>query len=171
MQPVLMNQGIGSNALACDSMKLVLHQSVFPYTTVASHTDLLSTDGTVSSTFNVLPGPYYIELQHRNAVQVWSATPVWFTGSGVTYDFRDAATKAYGGDQRPVGNGWWALYSGDLNGDENVDLLDHSLIEADILNFGFGYFSTDLNGDGNVDLLDMPILEGNIINFIYAMHP
>jgi len=63
------------------------------------------------------------------------------------------------------------LYSGDLNQDENIDLLDLGDIETDINNFQFGYFATDINGDGNVDLLDGPIVENNINGFIFSSHP
>ena len=65
----------------------------------------------------------------------------------------------------------WAIYSGDLNNDENVDLLDGNLLENDISIFNFGYVLTDINGDGNVDLLDTPTLETNISNFIFSNHP
>lgn len=52
-----------------------------------------------------------------------------------------------------------------------MDLLDMSLLETEINNFGFGYLAPDINGDGNVDLLDSPIVETNINGFIYSIHP
>ncbi|HOZ53007.1 MAG TPA: hypothetical protein PLU17_14170, partial [Chitinophagaceae bacterium] len=64
-----------------------------------------------------------------------------------------------------------ALFSGDLVVDENMDLLDLGLVEADISAFSFGYLPTDINGDGNVDLLDSPVLETNISNFVFSAHP
>ena len=67
--------------------------------------------------------------------------------------------------------GIWAFYSGELNFDENIDLLDQSLLEVDINNFASGYLATDLNGDGNVDLLDSPVIETNINGFIFSNHP
>ena len=113
---------------------------------------------------------YYIVVKHRNAVQTWSANPVLMSAS-TSYDFSNLAAKAYGNNEVLVASGIWALYSGDINSDENVDLLDASQLESDINNFEFGYQSTDLNGDGNVDLLDSPILELNINNFIFSNHP
>jgi hypothetical protein len=70
-------------------------------------------------------------------------------------------------------NGRWtlALFSGDINQDENIDLLDNGDLDQGISNFYFGYMPSDVNGDGNVDLLDMPILEENITDFIYSIHP
>jgi len=83
------------------------------------------------------------------------------------------ASKAFGNNQADIsGNGSsWAIYSGDINQDLNIDLLDLSQLEEDINNFGAGYISTDLNGDGNTDLLDNPLIEENISNFIFAVRP
>ena len=94
------------------------------------------------------------------------------TISAITnYDFTTAANKAYGSNQIEMEPGIWALFSGDLNTDDNIDLLDLSPLEADINNFSFGHFATDINGDGNVDLLDNPLLEQNINNFVFSIHP
>jgi len=87
------------------------------------------------------------------------------------YDFTTAANKAYGDNQISVGNGQYAFYNGDVNQDENIDLIDASMLETDINAFQFGYYSTDINGDGNVDLLDAPIVENNINGFIFSNHP
>ena len=112
---------------------------------------------------------------HRNAVQTWSANPVAIGSTLASYDFTTAASQAFGDNQidiSPAQNGSvWALYSGDIVVDENVDLLDLGALENDISNFAFGYLSTDINGDGNVDLLDSPTVEGNISNFIFSYHP
>jgi hypothetical protein len=93
------------------------------------------------------------------------------TGTTTYYDFTTSANKAYGANQSEVENGVWALFSGDINQDENIDLLDLNNIEIDINNFLFGYLATDINGDGNVDLLDIPIVEGNINDFIFSLKP
>ena len=87
------------------------------------------------------------------------------------YDFSNASNKAFGSNMKEVSTGVWASFSGDINQDENVDLLDLGLLENSINNFEFGYFATDLNGDGNVDLLDNPIIEENINQFIFSVHP
>jgi hypothetical protein len=73
--------------------------------------------------------------------------------------------------QKQMADGPWALFSGDINQDENVDLLDLSILDSSISNFDFGYVSTDINGDSNVDLLDNPIIEENINQFIFSVHP
>jgi hypothetical protein len=81
------------------------------------------------------------------------------------------ANKAFGDNQTMVENGVYAFYAGDVNQDENIDLLDMSQEEVDISNFEYGYFVTDVNGDGNVDLLDIPMLDYNVSNFIFSNHP
>ncbi|MBK7761754.1 MAG: hypothetical protein IPI46_00070 [Bacteroidetes bacterium] len=58
-----------------------------------------------------------------------------------------------------------------MNQDENIDLLDLSILTNDITSFLFGYQGSDINGDGNVDLLDKPIAESNASNFIFSAHP
>ncbi|HNF72056.1 MAG TPA: hypothetical protein PLP34_06570, partial [Chitinophagaceae bacterium] len=116
-----------------------------------------------------LSGTYYIGIRHRNTIESWSSVPVSLSSG--SYDFTTAANKAFGSNQILVDTGKWALYSGDLNTDDNVDLLDMSLQEVDINNFGFGYLVTDINGDGNVDLIDTMVMESNISDFIFSIHP
>jgi hypothetical protein len=113
---------------------------------------------------------YWISLEHRNHISTWSANPVTLQ-EYTTYDFSNASNKAYGSNMKEVSTGVWASFSGDINQDENVDLLDLSILDSSISNFDFGYVSTDINGDSNVDLLDNPIIEGNINQFIFSVHP
>ena len=123
-----------------------------------------------SANFTGTPsGSYYVAVKHRNGLQTWSANPIPVNGS--LYDFTTSNTKAFGDNMKEVENGLWAFYSGDLNADDNIDLLDMSLMEVDINLFNFGYLGTDVNGDGNVDLLDVPVMEENINNFIFTSRP
>ncbi len=171
MVPVLMNQGVGINALLVDSIDIELRHPNFPIFIMASERVALQTNGTAACNLPVTSGNYYIVVKHRNTVQTWSALPVSFNAANISYDFSSAATQASGSNMIEVSAGVWALYSGDVNQDENVDLLDLSLLEADVNTFAFGYYATDLNGDANVDLLDMPLIESNINGFVYSVHP
>lgn len=170
MQPVLLNEGVGTSSTICDSITVELHSASSPYSLVASQTRLLNTNGTSTGSFNQI-GSYYIVIKHRNGLQTWSANPVLLSGGIVNYDFTTAANMAYGSNQSLVSPGVWAIFSGDVTSDENIDLSDISLVEIDIANFGFGYLPTDINGDGNVDLNDIPLLEQNISTFIFSNHP
>jgi hypothetical protein len=171
MSPVLLNQGESSDPLVADSLTIALHQATAPYAMVDSKIGILHTDGTLHVEFpGVTAGNYYIVTNHRNALQTWSANPVSMTSS-TNYDFTNAANKAYGDNQKQVGPGVFALYSGELIVDANIDLIDLGVVEDDINAFEFGYQETDINGDGNVDLLDSPLIEDNINNFIFAQMP
>jgi len=81
------------------------------------------------------------------------------------------ANKAFGDNQTMVENGVYAFYAGDVNQDENIDLLDASQVEDDISNFEYGYFVSDGNVDGNVDLLDILMLDYNVSHLIFSNHP
>ena len=65
----------------------------------------------------------------------------------------------------------FAIYSGDINQDGNVDLSDFPFWDNDNSNFNFGYLTSDLNGDGNVDLSDFPFWDNNNSNFVYSHKP
>jgi len=171
MSPSLMNQGVGTNNLITDTITVELRNENSPYGVVAVTKALLNTNGNATCTFPSITGNYYVAVKHRNGLQTWSSVPVSVGVAPITYDFSNTAGKAYGSNQTEVETGVWALYSGDLNLDENIDLLDLSNLELDINTFIFGYYATDINGDGNVDLLDAPVVEGNINNFIFSFHP
>ncbi len=171
MNPVMLNEDESLDASITDSITVELHEAAFPYAVLDSRIGILHTDGTSSIVFGNIAPPCYIVIKHRNGMQTWSANPILFNTTNVTYDFTIAAGQAFGDNQIEVETGIWAIYVGDLNFDENIDLLDETPMEADINNFVFGYYATDINGDGNVDLLDLPVMEVNINNFIFSVHP
>ena len=170
MSPVLSNQGVTASATACDSIDVEL-RDITTYAMVQSVRTILNQNGTASCVFPATTGDYYIVVKHRSAIQTWSALPVTVGPTAVSYNFTTAANQAYGDNQVEVSTGVWALYSGDIIIDENIDLLDLGTLELDISNFSYGYVPTDLNGDGNVDLLDSPVVEANISNFVFSYHP
>ena len=171
MQPALLNQGETTNTTVCDSVDISLYESTAPYALAGTWRTVLQTNGYCSIHPGPFNGNYYIGIKHRNAVHTWSAVPVYLGNGPASYDFSTAANKAYGDNQKQMADGPWALFSGDINQDENIDLLDNGDLDQGISNFYFGYVPSDVNGDGNVDLLDMPTLEENITDFIYSIHP
>ncbi len=82
-----------------------------------------------------------------------------------------AQNNAYGDNQKEVEPGVFAIYSGDINQDGFMDLLDQAILDNDLFNFASGYVLSDLNGDSFVDLIDQSILDNNIFNFIGVMSP
>ncbi|GBL35545.1 putative cell agglutination protein 1742.01 [Filimonas sp.] len=172
MDHVMQNQGVaGATALQTDTVTVELHNAASPYALVSTQKAVVNTNGAATCNFPVT-GNYYIAVKHRNAVQTWSSSPVLMSGT-INYDFSNLASKAYNSNQVQVSTSpsLWAFYTGDMNADDNVDLLDLGLLESDITNFAFGYLGTDINGDGNVDLLDAPMVEANISDFIFSNHP
>jgi len=168
MKPVLVNQSAGSNPLLTDSITVELHTTT---SLIASTKTALMVDGSSACNFPSINGSYYIVIKHRHALLTWSANPILLGALPATYDFTTAANKAYGNNMNEVEPGIWALYGGDNNQDENIDLFDFSILDADIYNYAFGYQTTDINGDGNVDILDWLMLQPNINGFVYSIHP
>jgi len=115
-------------------------------------------------------GSYYITIRHRNSIQVTSGLPVSFSPGTITYYF-DADTKAFGGNLRLMPDGYWAIYSGDVNQDGFIDTGDVSPVDNDQFNFASGYFESDVNGDGIVDTGDGTIIDNNQFNFIGSVLP
>jgi hypothetical protein len=171
MRSVLVNQGLVANSNMVDTITVTLHDALPPYAPVVSTSTMLYTNGFVNCVFPPVTGSYYVSIRQRNSLVTWSSNPIVFSGATVFYDFSLSSAQAYGNNMIEVDPGVWAIYTGDLNADENIDLLDASLLETSISNFEFGYVSPDLNGDGNVDLLDSPALETNANNFIFAIYP
>ncbi len=169
MASTLFNQGVSFNATITDSIEVEL-RNASTLNIESTQKIILNADGTATSVFAPTSGFNYIVVKHRNGLQTWSAEPIAIS-SITNYDFTTAANKAFGNNMIEVEPGVWAFYSGDLNQDENIDLLDLSPLEIDINNFSFGYFATDINGDGNVDLLDNPLVENNINSFVFSVHP
>jgi hypothetical protein len=138
--------------------------------TVAS----LQTNGIAVATFNTAPsGSYYLVVKHRNSVATWSATPVTVGSTPLTYNFSNAATKAFGSNMAFLEAGVYGLFSGDFNQDDYIDIFDYPLFDNDNLNGmgNFVYTVTDLNGDGYVDIFDYPIYDQNNTNGVSLIAP
>jgi len=117
-----------------------------------------------------LNGSYYIIIQHRNSIESWSASPVPFASSSITYDFTTEASRVFGSNQKQI-QGIYCLFSGDINQDGIVDSGDIIRIENLEPSFAAGYLSEDLNGDGIVDSGDFILLDNNTRSFITTMTP
>jgi hypothetical protein len=155
-----------------DKIQVQLHEATSPYNMVGSPktVDLL-TDGTVQVTMpGTLSGDYYIAVLHRNSLETWSASPVSFAGSSISYDFSGAASAAFGNNLKQDGT-LYLLYSGDVNQDGNIDGFDIDLIDLKTSAFGAGYLPEDINGDGITDALDLIITDNNGSLFISVIRP
>jgi hypothetical protein len=161
-----------SNAgqLYVDDVTVELRDAV-ELTLIASKNAQLFPDGSVHCEFSsAITGSFYITVRGTNSIKTWSATPVTISAETL-YDFSDASNKAFGDNMIEVSSGIWALISGDINNDGNVDNIDYSTWETDANEFASGVFATDLNGDGNVDNIDYSIWEANANNFVSSITP
>ncbi|MBS1518422.1 MAG: exo-alpha-sialidase [Bacteroidetes bacterium] len=159
-----------------DSLKIFLRSTQMPYSRIDSSYSVIDSLTSIGlyNFANSVSGNYYIEAVHKNSITVWSSTYVVYNGlSGMSYDFTNIQSKAYGNnikliDQSPV---CYGLYSGDVNRDGLIDLPDIQLVEHDAENFMIGEYDTDLNGDRIVDASDLIIIENNSQNYIYVITP
>lgn len=172
MQPVLSNQGLTNPLNQTDSLILELHQSIFPFDTFFTSKAVLMTNGIVSTYVpaTAVGNSYYVVLKHRNALETWSANPVLFS-NGTAYNFSDDPTKAFGNNEKQVGAGVYALYSGDVNMDGAIDVFDYLMMDPDITNGAGGYLPTDLNGDGSTDVFDYLLLNISVFDGIGIAKP
>lgn len=145
-----------------DKSSISLHSSTSPYSIIDIDTveiDSVTLSG-VCFFNNALPGSYYVTVQHRNSLEVWSSNPVYVTENLTSYDFTSASSKAYGNNM-VLKFGKWCTYSGDVNQDGTIDAGDLSPVE-NAASIGLsGYVAADVNGDDFVDGSDLSIVENN----------
>jgi len=173
MRPVQANEGVGTSTTNVDDITVSL-RDVTDYHVVASTTAKLQTNGDAVCTYTTAPsGSFYVSVAHRNSVQVMSATPVTVGATPSSFDFTNAASKAFGDNQVLV-DGVYAMYSGDFNQDGFVDIFDFPVYDAANQSGGAydgTYVVTDLNGDGFVDIFDFPIYDANNQGNVQAVLP
>ncbi len=163
----------GATPTDADTVSISAMDPISPYALVQEQKGILHTNGTISVTFTspVTAGnSYYLRLLHRNSVETWSAAPVTLSAVG-SYLFSTAATQAFAANQADLGDGNFAIFSGDINHDGAVDGSDFLELDPSIQNGDGGYAPGDLNGDGAVDGSDFLVLDPNIQNGIGAALP
>ncbi len=161
-----------SSVTDVENITVELHNATAPFGFVTSATAMLKTNGTVTCSFpTVSVGSYFIVVKSGNGIPTWSFNPQSLSTTPLTYDFSNAANKAFGNNMKNLGSGVFGLYSGDINQDEFIDASDYSQWETDSNAFTFGIKVTDCNGDGIVDSADYSVWEGNNNNFITVIKP
>lgn len=138
-------------------------RSVEPPYRLIDKTDALIDNVTLMGKFNFTFKPeerFYIVINHRNSLEVWSRTGGEEVPqeSYMDYDFTDAKDKTFGEVLECSGK-HFCLWSGDVNQDGTIDGTDFSFVENSVFGFESGYITTDLNGDEVVDGDDFMIME------------
>lgn len=117
--------------------------------------DVVDLDGVSDPDFQFLPdGFYYVVLDHRNHLSIMTGMPVYFSKtSSTSIDFRDANLPLFGFNPSKVIGNQGFLFSGDANGDDQVQVVD--LVNFWVKNVGAsGYQQADWNMDGQVQNID-----------------
>ncbi len=139
-----------------DQITVELHDASAYGTVVWSKNEVnLNTDGT--ATINVprtYSDFYYLTVKHRNHLETVSALTIDFSQAVIDYDFTDLALKAFGANQKDLGDGNFAIFAGDVNQDGSVNLTDRINVNTASFYGWKGYVPEDVNGDGSVNLTD-----------------
>jgi len=159
-----------------DSVKVFVRNSVSPYNSIDSSVNVISLNNFKGNFYfgNTNEDEYYIEIKHRNTINVWSAQPVRFIdGQSFVIDISNSSNLIYGNNLKQVDSNpvRYALFSGDVNKDNVIDGVDLLMIDNDVTEFNTGYQSTDLTGDLIIDALDASIAENNASDFISVISP
>ena len=157
-----------------DTVRAYLRNNFPPYSIVDSaKAKIDSVNFTGSYLFSNAPtGTYFIELKHRNSIEIWSQSPgqSYTLGSALSYDFTDNITKAYGNNMILSGTKY-CLYSGDVFRDGIIDGSDLSQVDNDAFAGLSGYVQSDLTGDYYVDATDVSIVDNNAYNSVSVITP
>ena len=164
----------------CDTITIELHDATAPYNILYYKRDTIDINGDGQFIFpaGIINQNYFVVVRHRNSLETWSYYPVLINSSTVYYDFSSAANKAYGTNQADLGDGNFALWSGDVSDgttvgvqDGIINKYDHVEIENAAQLFITGYVTNDLTGDGIVESADFSLMEHNDVISISVSRP
>lgn len=139
-----------------DTLSILLANGTAPFSTVyAVHGVNLNTNGSMSMTIpGDYSGGYYLIIIHRQGVETWSAMPVSFSGSDISYDFTTSASQAFGSNQKSLGMAW-GIFTGDVSQNGYVELNDVNAVFNSVRSSGYGYILYDINGNGFAEVDDL----------------
>ncbi|VAV83344.1 Internalin-like protein (LPXTG motif) Lmo0331 homolog, partial [hydrothermal vent metagenome] len=156
----------GSDAIV-DWVFVELRDQANSATVLASQSALLQRDGDVVSVdgvsplpFNMASGNYFVAVSHRNHIGVISASAIGLSASTTLVDFSASSAAAQGGTNAllNLGNGIYAIYTGDFDGNAQIQNTDATAVIA--LLGGSGYTAADMDVNGQIQNTDV----NNFIN-------
>jgi hypothetical protein len=141
--------GVSPMSLA-DTITVELRDTI-QFNVIHTIKGLLDTAGNAIITFpgSVNGNRYYVVVDHRNSITVWSASPVTISAS-TTYDFTNAISKAYG-DNLADDGGVFMLFSGDINQDGSIDFNDYPDLDISISETTTANIKRDIS-EGKLDI-------------------
>lgn len=125
-------------------------------------------DGSFTNEKSVL-----LQITHRNSIETWASSSFKFTGSEANIDFMNSETGVLGTNVIRVDNFpvRYAIYGGDVNQNDAVDLTDVIMTFNSSADFTTGYVVTDVTGDNIADLTDVILIFNNSVNFVQSVIP
>lgn len=164
-----------TDIMISDTMRASLRSGTPPFNMLDSSVSVLDYQGKGNFKFpNIGLGvPFYIVMNHRNSIETWSAGSNQFITDSLYYDFTASANQAYGANQILVDSGGssFAIYNGNADQNDAINLNDIVLVYNDVSGFVTGYTSTDMTGDDNVNLADITVTYNNSNKFIQKIRP
>jgi len=115
-------------------------------------------------------GIFYLTIKHRNHIETASATTINLSVTN-SYNFSDAASKAFGNNQKQLTSGVWGIFAGDINQDDFVNVADRDLTNSAFNSSLIGYITQDANGDGFVNIADRDITNAGFYSSVQAIKP
>ncbi len=117
--------------------------------------DIVDTDGVSQLVIDIPVGNYYLMISHRNHLGVLTAVTVTLTDLIMNIDLTGNSTLVEGGTNgiKDMGNGSFAIFAGDFNGDGQVQNTDKNAVEP--LRGISGYENADIDLNGEVQNTDI----------------
>lgn len=156
-----------------DTLFLKLAKSTPPYSILFSDTAIVDTSGNAGFVFpsSILGNSYYLVLQHRNSLETWSAAALLISSPTMIYDFTQNANSAYGSNLCDMGDGKFAIWAGDIDRNNLIDMSDLNQVQNFIGQFLNSYHKGDLTGDNSVESADYSLIENNLPLLLQVLKP
>ena len=117
--------------------------------------------------------PFLLQITHRNSIETWLENSFMFTSSEANIDFMTLSDEVLGENVIKVDNSpvRFAIFGGDINQDDAVDLTDVITVFNSASDFVTGYNLSDVTGNNLVDLTDIVLVFNNSNNFVHSEVP
>lgn len=164
-----------TNTVIPDTIRVLLRRNFAPYDMVDSAKGITDANGYAELKFrkpdNLVPN--YAVIKHRNSLETWSLSGVVFRADTLRFDMSIAKNRAYGSNQIQVDStpAKYAIYSGDITGNNSIDLGDINRVYNAATAFKSGYVDEDVTGDKVVQLNDLALVYNNAANFVTVKRP
>lgn len=154
-----------NHPLMCDTASIVIIDSLTGQSVFCDRSPISVQGYGYSSVPSILSGGnYLVGVRFRNTIHLVSKNTIAFDSTFISVDLSIPSNVCCDFDSSL---GVALAYSGDLNSDGAVDVIDLTIMDNDITQGLTGYVVTDLNGDSRVDTFDLQLLVNNVNLFLF----